>query len=581
MSRRAVALAALLLALAAWGAMRSNTAWKKRRQERAILDDKIAEYVAANQSARFVDIGVELRVVVQDPEGTLLLPGRPRMRVLRVHRAGGMLDTRANPPRIVSGSHRRQVWHCSEDQEPVILHGDDQPLGQVVYGSEGAGKSTAIAMWLYFRWLELISGPHGQVIGCTAPTQKRMKIVRDEVLKLWPPAWRHHRKSDEILVLPDRTLIQFVSTHKQSASDGSPVQGFNWSAAARDELQDQIHAHEDIEARGRSAPNARYKQIGSCTAKDAGAWRDFRDALIASGDWIRRTLLGRRSPFVDAKFWDQKLRSMSPREYARRVLAQDVPPELAVFYAWERERNLVRGTQFALDVTVAILADYQSYVRPGARFALLAGHDPGSIYNTTVLYRLLVMPMGPGAMPLARWHVVGELQTKQTTARQHAVELKKYIQERFGFERAGMSKVAIFCDPHGKGEAQTDYQSVYMAFQKEGLDVFNPTPMIGRIKRAARIEMINRLCFAADTAVRFVVLEGPDGKPVAPILVDALESLEKRPGDDSPEGEHRKDETDKTHAPAAAAYALWPFEQEAFTDRTIAAAVAAARKMAA
>ena len=68
------------------------------------------------------------------------------------------------------------------------------------------------------------------------------------------------------------------------------------------------------------------------------------------------------------------------------------------------------------------------------------------------------------------------------------------------------------------------------------------------------------------------------GRPVAPRLVEAFETLKKKPGDDNPEGTHRKDEDDKTHAPAALAYGLWPFEQEALTQRTIEVAMAEARR---
>ena len=47
-----------------------------------------------------------------------------------------------------------------------------------------------------------------------------------------------------------------------------------------------------------------------------------------------------------------------------------------------------------------------------------------------------------------------------------------------------------------------------------------------------------------------------EGEPIAPVLVDAFETLEKREGEDDPEGVRPKDETDKTHAPAALGYGL-------------------------
>ena len=184
-----------------------------------------------------------------------------------------------------------------------------------------------------------------------------------------------------------------------------------------------------------------------------------------------------------------------------------------------------------------------------------------------------------GATPT--WVVVGELQTKQTTARDHAAQVRTYVQNTWGYERGSdSSKVAFFLDPHGRGASQTDYQSVYMAFQKEGLDAFDPAPMTHRIMRKARIEMLNRLFSAHDGTSRLVIARDANGYALAPVLVDAITSLEKKPGDDDPEGDQRKDATDKTHAPCSISYALWPFEQEAFTDATVARARAAARRIA-
>lgn len=547
-------------------AMESDLTWREKRLEREIEDD-------VDAIDRFVDIGVILRTVAADPAGEELIPGSPKLRVLRSREFGGILDTRAEPPHITGPSPKPRVWYCSEEQEAIILHSDELPLGQLVYGSEGAGKSTAIAMWLYFRWLEHLGDWPPREGGLTAPTKRRLKMVRKEIFKLYGEDWFEYLKSEQLFVFCDGTWLQLVSTHRQSEKSGSPLQGANWTWCARDEQQDQLEVADDIEARGRAAPNGRYKQIASATAKDSADWRTFRDKILTSGMWLRRTLLGTRSPFVHPSHWERCRRTMSPREYERRVLAMDVPVELAVYYGWDRRRNLTPLPRIVTDVTAAVLAQYQSYVRRGVRFTLLAGHDPGNIFNTTVLLKLLMF----GGLPV--WTVVGELQTKQTTAGQHAAALRQYLQQAFELERADTSKCAIFCDPHGKGEAQTDYQTVYMAFQREGLDVFSPAPMSGKIKRTARVAMTNRLLYAANHDVRLVVAQDAARNPLGPRLVEAFESLEKRPGDDDPEGTRRKDEDDKTHAPAALAYALWPFEQEAISDLTIERAVAEARRV--
>lgn len=560
-------LIALALAVVALGwVLRSDDAYAERKLEREIV-------AAVDNPDRLVDISVHLHVVVADPNGVELLDGRPPMRILRTHRAGGILDTELGT--LVGPGRAPQHWYCSEDQEPVILHGDTDTLGQLVYGSEGAGKSTAAAMWHYWRWLEHLGQrcEGGQV----APTRGRLKFVRDEMLRLFPPAWGRFLKAESVLQLVDGTRIKFAAAKRQSGDGGSPLQGFNWWWCCGDEMQDMPSAHDDIESRGRASKAARYKQLRTATAKDHSAWRSLRDKLLAAPSlWTKRVMLGARSPFIAAAFWEAKRLTMDPREYARRVLAEDVGVELAVYYGWQRERGVIRRPVTAVDVTASVLADYESYARPGARLVLVVGHDPGTIYNTSVVLRLLLVD----GLPV--WFVVGELQTKQTTAREHARQLRIYLAGRFGVEDGiDSDKVAVFCDPHGKGESQTDYQTVYGAFQREGLDVFSPAPMSGRIKRSARVGMCNRLFHDAAGGVRLVVEADRQQRAAAPVLIDALESLEKREGDDNPEGGQRKDATDKTHAPAALSYALWPFEQEALTESTQQRARRSVRRIAA
>jgi len=548
--------------------MGSDLAWARRS-----LHDKQSALV--NARGRFVDFGVVLRVVKQDlVNGTKLRKGWPKMVVLREHRLGGMVDTQSNPPSMIGASKNPVIWHCSEDQEPIILHGDQMALGLLVYGSEGAGKTTCLVMW---HWINVLKNlGEGREGGQTAPTEKRLNMVRAEVRKLWRSGWYVYKKTEKLYEVVDGTRLQLVSTHQQSKDEGSPVQGFSWSWGGRDEGQDQLDAHEDIESRGREAADGNYKQLITATAKDSSRWRDWRDAILAAkvngvALWERKTLLGKRSPFIDPSFWANKAAGMDPREYRRRVDAEDVAPELAVYHGWDRERNLVARPRIACDATAAVLSGYQSYCRPGAGFSLLAGHDPGNIYNTTTFLRLLMF----GEVPT--WVVVGEIQTKQTTAEQHAIAVRDYVQATFGIERgAESSKVLVICDPHGRGEGQTDYQTVYMAFQRVGLDVFSAAPKTQRIKRSARVGMLNRLLGDATKRVRLVVASD-EGRCLAPVLVDALESLQKKPGDEDPEGSQRKDEGDKTHAPAATGYALWLFEQEAFTDATQAVAARYAR----
>ncbi len=539
-----------VLALLLGGPVRSDLTWQKRQQEKTLR-----EVVA--DPMRFVDIGAVLHVVAADTNGDELISGAPKLRILRTHRFGGMLDTRANPPRITGPGRAPVTWYCSEDQEPVILHADTEPLGQLVYGSEGAGKTMAACLWLYVRWLEVLG--ERREGGVTAPTTPRITTVRNELFKLWPSSWYTHRVAEDLVVMADGTRIRLVSTHQQSAADGSRIQGFNWSFCVRDEGQDQIAAHADIESRGRSAKGGRYKQLITATAKDESSWRTLRDSLAASGLWLRRTMLGVRSPFVSPTFWEAKRKTMTAREFARRVEAQDVGPERMLYSGWTRD--LIRPIPAnARRVTSQVVAAKTG----NASHALLVGHDPGAYKAASILLDAYRIP-GNGSL---LWWVRGELFTTGATSEQHGLQLLQLVQTRFGYNIKGIpERMHVRSDPYGHSESHPD-RDVYLTWLRLGIDIkaaqYSKTGTgNGQIGREARIEMVNRLLCDAEGTHRLFVEPDDVGRPLAPRLVASLESLER---DESGRAERdRKDSNDMTDAPAALGYGLWPWEKEAAT----------------
>lgn len=569
-------IAAVLLCLWTVNSMRDPAVWRETQLER-----QLEERVLAHD--RHVDLGVVIKVVVMDDQGTHMVPGSTlKHRVLHEHKFGGLFDTRLR--RYVGPSTERQVWFASEDQWSILEHDDVEVPGDLAFGSEGSGKSSVFPMWHYLNLLRFLGNPVPGEGLQTAPTNKRLTIVRDEIFRLWPREWYTYSSKEQILTFCDGRRIRFASTHKQSEDGGSPIQGFNALWAGRDEGQDQIAEHEAIENRGRSAPDGYYRQLITCTAKDHPDFRDFKAMLLNSGLWRKVVMLGRNSPFVAPRFWDDKMKVMDPREYLRRIADPDADllPELAVYHQWSRERNLIVRPQVASDLTYAVLRNYESYTRPGGRFLVLGCHDPGVIYNSTTFCRLIMMPKmrnNRAVEWIPTWMAFAEKQTKQTTATQHARECKKFLQTEYGLELPDQGKVAFFCDPHGKGENDTNYETVYGAFQDEHLDVFNPAAIGGVINKKARVDMLNRLMCAADGTVRFVVAQDDRGKSSCPILVDAFESLRKKEGDTNPEGTRRKNEKDKTHMPAGLAYGLWSFETEFLSPQTIEVAMAEHRRV--
>lgn len=560
----------LIRALAALGAIAvramtsSTTTWRLRKHER----DLRARVRAPD---RFVDIGVRLCVVVADPDGEELLPDKPRLRVLRSRTFGGILDTQANPPRLVAPTRNPRVWYCSEDQYPVIVHADSDPLGQLVYGSEGAGKTAALVMWLYMRWLEHLGT--GAEIGITAPTNRRINLVVRELRKLWPRSWYRYRKSTKLIEFVDGCTAQIVSTHQQSTDDGSPIQGFTWVAAAGDETQDSVDAHEDIESRGRGAPRGRYKQLRTATAKDDPKWRTLRDQLDHARDgagrelWIRRTLLGRRSPFVAAEFWEAKRGSMSAREFRRRVEAQDVGPERATYPEWSRDLNMIAVPDIGWeDVTTQELSPW------GYQLAVLVGHDPGTLVDVSLLLKAY-RRSAKDDRPI--WVIRGEVNTEESTKDVHVMQVLETVRTRWrcnlldrqGRPVEGGARILVRADPAdpvGANDSNRPHVSVYTTWRRHGVLIHPATysragDTHGRVPKNAGIEVINTLICDAAKQRRLFVERLPDGSPAAPRFVAAIETSQRDLAGKAEQ--QRKNAQDVSHWPAAARYALWTIER--------------------
>lgn len=563
-----------IAALVAGALVLTNTSWRRRQ---------IIRELSANVegSDRYVDVGVILRVVVQDPNGLELIEGKPKLRILRSHPFGGIVDTKLSQPDIVAPSVSPRIWHCSEEQEQIILHRDDEPLGQLVYGSEGAGKTTALVMWAYLRWLEQLG--ERREIGITAPTQTRIETVLREFMLQFSPSWYHYQSSAGTLTLCDGTRFRLVSTYRQSKAQGSPIQGFNWSAAARDEGQDQVDVHEDIESRGRSAKDGQYKQLITATAKDDPTWRTLRDQLDAakrkngSPLWIRRTLYGRRSPFIETSFWDSKEATMSKREYARRVEAKDVGPERATYPDWSRERNLITVPSQS---DTGILLGWQDVTArelrgSGSNYSMLVGHDPGTLWDVSLFLRAFVENKHQQAYGAGKvkpfWVVIGELNTEQGTTQLHIDKLLAHVRKTWrlnmltstGRPSAESAQILVRADPAGNSDQRTD-KSVYTQFANAGIRI-KPAAYNsdgdghGRVPREAGVEVVNTLiCNAADER-RLFIARNHDGSPAAPKLCAALESSER--DSDGKAENSRKGAQDVSHWPAALRYALWAIER--------------------
>lgn len=501
---------------------------------------------------RFVDMGVILQTVRRDPKGEITLPSGLRVTQVNEHRWGGIVDTKATQPHIARISKNPRVWLCSEDQEPIILHSDELPLGQLVIGSEGSGKTTALCMWHHRMWtLHMGEFREG---GQTAPTIGRLGNVKIEMLKVWSPNWLTWVDRDEFygFELCDGTRIRYRYTHQQSQAKGAPIQGYNWSWCGRDEMQDQVEAHADIESRGRAARRGGeyYKQLGTATAKDDPSWRTLRDGLIAGGKWKGTKLLVERSPFVSPTFLEDKKKSgVSDREFRRRWLAEDLPPESRLYFNWSREHNLRPIPLIgARNVTSTVLA---RKVGPG--FVLLLGHDPGTAKAASIFLQAFELK----GIPDPVWWVRGELFTMHQTPQQHAALARQICSERFGHN------VHVRAQPMGTGDDKPDLDT-YKVWRDAGFDVRAAQVRkdgtgTGKISRESRISMVNTLLVDVSNVRRLFVECDEMRKPMAPKLVEAFETIER--DDRGRIDSDKRLEYDKSDPPDALGYALWPWEK--------------------
>jgi hypothetical protein len=560
---RRQALHALFFLLAMGLVVISNTTYRKRKQARAILEDREEQYVAANDNARYVDFGILLCVVESDPRGAELVDGAPPMRILRRHRFGGLLDTRSRPKRLVGPSQNPVVWFCSADQEQILLHDDPEKPAQLVYGSEGAGKTRVLAMWHALQVLKHVG--ERREGGQMAPTNARLESLLNEMREIYPSSWYKYRTSRKIIRFCDGTGLRLRSTHRRSKAQGSPLQSYNWSWAADDEIQDSTAEVDNVTARLRTAKGGakHAPRMGTATAKDDTEWRNCKDKLEASGLWMRRTLLGIRSPFVHPDHWEAMRASMSPREYQRRVMAMDVGPERQTYPCWSRDHNLIHVPDIGWhDVTSTELAPW------GPSYGALIGHDPGTLFDVSLIIKAYrVAP----SQPRPFWVVVGEVTTEQTTTEQHVVELLDTARRQFqlnmldwrGRPQESGATMLVRADPYGNNDSKPD-RSIYTIFRNAGIAI-HPAAYSqgggkpGRVPKNEGIELVNTLLCNAAGERRLYVAKDKLGQPLAPRLVKALESSER---DLAGKAEtQRKDEQDQSHWPSALRYALWAIER--------------------
>lgn len=537
--------------------MQSDATWlrrRRRREARALCSDE-----------RLVDYGILLYTVEQDPEGVEIRPDGPRVvRVREPEMFGGILDTRTYE--WIDESANPVVWMVSEEQRALILHGGECPLQVVCEGAEGAGKTTGVlARWQILRALD--NAGKNLEWGCTAPTQARLERVRQALAEAMPKEWYSYRQRDWLFTFALGHQLRLVSAHRQSEDEGSPVQGYDWAGAGGDECQDMLHIIEDVRARGRRAPGGRMPMMLTATVKGNPKYRSFRDQWQNTPNCGIRKLNGFTNPYVAPEYWEQRKHQLSPREYRRRVLAEDVGPELATYPAWDREYNLRPIPDIgAEDITTDIL-------RPWGAFSLLGGHDPGKLVDVTLIAKAYRVQ----GWRRPAWWIVGEVNSDLTTTEEHVDNhLLPYLRTTWrcndvdwrGKTPDTNRRILVRLDPYsdsGNDNRKPD-KSVYTIFRKRNISVLpGATKVVGteskpaNVPKEAGIEMLNSLFCNAALERRLFVACDSKRQPVAPRFVNAIETSERDANGDAEK--QKKDRKDVSHWPAAGRYMFWQLEK--------------------
>ena len=498
-------------------------------------------------------MGLRVHVVRQDlANGVEVMPGKPGVCSLGFRDFGGIWDTATS--RFVGESENPRIWYASTDQAPLVFHDDHLPPNLLAFGAMGGGKTRGVlAPWMVVRQLEYAALGYQLETGGTAPTGERLTMLVEALCMLMPRSWYRYKVKEHLFELRTGGRIRLVTTAQRSAALGNPIQGWNWGGGCgSDEIQDSISANDDIDARGRDAPGGVYKRCASATSKDDPGWRSFLDKLQQTGRWHVAHLEGPRNPFVHQSYWDDLRAKYDDRTYQRLVLAKDVPPEDAVYYAFDRKANLQpRPVLGARDVTAQVLGGFHA----------LLGHDPGSYRDVTVMLKCYEV----GRERIRQWYVVDEWTTQGTTE-DHALHVLGSLQDRWNLQHPGSDepKVLVRCDPQGDGDNRTD-KTIYTYWKLHGFRIMSAAynkqgQPKGRVPKEAGIQMLNGLFKNASGERRLFIACDEHGKPAAPDLYRALQQF-RRDAAWRAEGDKRHKKNDLTDWPMALTYALWPYER--------------------
>jgi hypothetical protein len=392
--------------------------------------------------------------------------------------------------------------------------------------------------------------------GATAPTVERLEPLIQGLVQSMPKDWYTYSAHKKLFSFAWGFRLRLVAAKPYSAAVGNPIQGWDWCCSASEEQQNAITAENDIEARGRRAPDGVYRRFVNATIPETEEWEHFLEEKQSMPDlWHLAKLRGPDNAFTHPDYWVKLQRTMGVRTYARLVEGRyDLPSDDARFPSFTEEYNTGPVPRVgARDVTQSIVGE-----------AALLGHDPGA--SVAVSYVIKVYQVREGEETFDRYYVVDEIVSDRRTEAQHIRAVTEQLQKYHNMQWGDIDSPQVFgrCDPYGDSDNKTDI-TVYTQWRAAGYRMEpaayskkNPSRP-GRVPREEAYEMLDTLFCDTAGRRRLVIATNELGKSCAPKLLHACKRLKRMTK--AQENAHKGKPSDLTHYPAALKYALWLLEK--------------------
>lgn len=411
----------------------------------------------------------------------------------------------------------------------------------VALGAPGGGKTFGAVSAAYM--LAMVNA--NQCIGVVAPTDKRLKIVWRDFLRLAQSfgTVAEINKKDGFIVLANNCVAQFVSGQTGDKQRGSSAQGWTWSAAGIDEAQSVgDETMQEVEFRGRAVGD-RYVIVETCTNSSHPVFRARLEAYKA--DPATNLIIryrGEENVFVPLSNWQAIRRSalISERDYRTRFLLEDLPPEHVLYPTFRYAEHIRPMPTDWTDITAQFAEEKCGYERVDT----IVGQDFGVLRTVSILLRCFRHPQTGRRV----WWAFDELTSMEgVPTGYHAAQLARMVDP---------SRCLVVADPHNNKPGGHGGTADYSEMRAEG---FRVTPAgLPPIPVGARVAMVNGLLKSARGETRLYLASDEQGRPRPRRLSESLLSEEVPTSGNL--RDVRKDTGDLTHWTAALGYGLWLWE---------------------